>query len=419
MRRAVRLSWGLGVFYVSRYGAAKGRTMEMNLLVLQATTVLTLLAGGMGIALLGSVKVPLARKLKIDETKVGGLISVFGFTMIPVMLAAGFLTDMINKQIVLVSGAVLMAIGLVLLARAKKYVVALLAVLLLSAAWSGQINVVNVIQFKAFQFKAFEGSTASVTNLANFFFGLGAFLTPLVVAFMLRKAGFTPAMAVLAGFMAVVAIMAISVDFTEFYPAIAVEASKAAEPPPSMASLLGNPILWLTAMAMFFFCPIEVGVSTWITTFLGENGLTEGTAAVVLSAFWLLYTFARLGTAFLLPAGGATIFILVCSLLCIAVLAGMVFCRNRQMAVLMVVLAGIIFGPAFPTIIAVLLGNVHETLHGRAVGIFFAIGGIGWSLIPMLIGAYAQRTSIQRGFLMAMLSAVGMTIVAILLLFAV
>ena len=385
-----------------------------NLLVLQATTVLTLLAGGMGIALLGSVKVPLAKKLDIDEAKVGGLISVFGFAMIPVMLAAGFLTDMINKQIVLVCGAVLMALGLVLLARAKRYVFALLAVLILSAAWSGQINVVNVIQFKAF-----EGDPAFVTNLANFFFGLGAFFTPLVVAFMLRKSGFTPAMAVLAGFMALVAIMAIAVDFSEFYPAIAAEASEATAPQPGIATLLGDPILWLTAMAMFFFSPIEVGVSTWITTFLGENKLTEGAAAVVLSAFWLLYTFARLGTAFLLPAGGAAIFILICSLLCIAVLAGMVFCRNRQMAVLMVVLAGIIFGPAFPTIISVLLGHFPETLHGRAVGIFFAIGGIGWTLIPMLIGAYAQRTSIQRGFLMAMLSAVGMTIVAILLLFAI
>ena len=258
-----------------------------------------------------------------------------------------------------------------------------------------------------------------MTNLANFFFGLGAFFTPLVVAFMLRKSGFTPAMAVLAGFMALVAIMAIAVDFSEFYPAIAAEASEATAPQPGIATLLGDPILWLTAMAMFFFSPIEVGVSTWITTFLGENKLTEGAAAVVLSAFWLLYTFARLGTAFLLPAGGAAIFILICSLLCIAVLAGMVFCRNRQMAVLMVVLAGIIFGPAFPTIISVLLGHFPETLHGRAVGIFFAIGGIGWTLIPMLIGAYAQRTSIQRGFLMAMLSAVGMTVVAILLLFAI
>ncbi len=384
--------------------------MEINHLLLQTTTVLTLLAGGMGVALLGTIKVPLARKLDIDEAKVGGLISVFGFAMIPVMLAAGFLTDMINKQAVLVGGALLMAVGLILLAKAKKYPLALLAVLMLSAAWSGQINVVNVIQFKAF-----EGEPAFVTNLANFFFGLGAFLTPLVVTFMLRKAGFTPAMAVLAGFMTLCAITAMSVDFGEFYPP-AGQAAADTGPQPGIEVLLRNPILWLAAMGLFFLSPIEVGVTTWITTFLGENGLSESSATNVLSIFWLIYMFSRLGAAFVVPAGGETVVILIGSLLCIAVLAGMVFSRGANMAVAMVALSAIVFAPLFPTIIAVMLSNLPESLHGRAVGIFFAVGGVGWTVIPMLIGAYAQRTSIQRGFLLAMLSAVGLTIVAVLML---
>ena len=352
---------------------------------------------------------PLARKLDIDEAKVGGLISVFGFAIIPVMLAAGFLTDMINRQAVLVGGALLMAVGLVLLARVKRYGLAMLAVLMLSTAWSGQINVVNVIQFKAFW-----GEPAFVTNLANFFFGLGAFLTPLVVTFMLRKAGFTPAMAVLAGFMTLVAATALCVDFNEFYPAVAAEGTVVSGP--GMSVLLGNPILWLCAMGLFFFSPIEVGVTTWITTFLGENGLSESAAAMVLSMFWLIYMFARLGAAFVVPGIGETVSILIGSVLCIAVLAGMVFCRNGKMAVTMVALAAVVFGPLFPTIIAVLLSNTPESLHGRAVGIFFAVGGVGWTVIPMLIGAYAQRTSIQRGFLLAMLSAVGLTVVAVGLL---
>ena len=97
----------------------------------------------------------------------------------------------------------------------------------------------------------------------------------------------------------------------------------------------------------------------------------------------------------------------------------MVFSRNGKMAVAMVALAAVVFGPMFPTLIAVLLGHFPESLHGRAIGIFFAVGGVGWTLIPMLIGAYAQRTSIQRGFLMAMLSAVGLTIVAALLVWVV
>ena len=39
-----------------------------------------LVATGMGTALLGSIKVTLARKLQIDEARIGGLLAAFGFT---------------------------------------------------------------------------------------------------------------------------------------------------------------------------------------------------------------------------------------------------------------------------------------------------------------------------------------------------
>jgi hypothetical protein len=46
------------------------------------------------------------------------------------------------------------------------------------------------------------------------------------------------------------------------------------------------------------------------------------------------------------------------------------------------------------------------------VGLLFAIGGVGWTAIPILIGAYARRTSVQRGFVIAVAAAVGLCIVA-------
>src|ERR1700758_3739894 len=98
----------------------------MNLL--QPMMVATLLITGSGVALLGSLKVPLARRLQIDEAHVGGLVSMFGFVLIPVILAAGFLTDhaghgteTIGKQTVLLAGSLLFAVSLGLLAWAKRY----------------------------------------------------------------------------------------------------------------------------------------------------------------------------------------------------------------------------------------------------------------------------------------------------------
>src|SRR5262249_13230367 len=153
----------------------QGGEAAMNFL--QAMMVTALLVSGMTAALLGSIKVPLAKRLQIDEARVGGLVSVFGFIMIPVIFLAGFLTDHLGRQAVMVAGSILLAASLALLARATTYLIALAAVLLLGGAWSLMINVGNVLTPAAF-----PGSTAHATNLANVFFGMGAFLTPLATA---------------------------------------------------------------------------------------------------------------------------------------------------------------------------------------------------------------------------------------------
>src|SRR4026207_1690457 len=109
-----------------------------------------LAVAGMCHALLGSVKVPLARKLNIDEARVGGLVSVFGFTLIPMVLVFGFLVDAAGKQAVLAGGFVLLIAAIVLLARLRSYPIALVAVLLLGTGWSALVNVLNVTSPPAF-----------------------------------------------------------------------------------------------------------------------------------------------------------------------------------------------------------------------------------------------------------------------------
>ena len=80
------------------------------------TWIAGLLACGMGVALLGSVKITLAQRLRMDEARVGGLMSMFGFTSIPVMLAMGFLSDLLDKQLVVITGSFLITASLLVLA---------------------------------------------------------------------------------------------------------------------------------------------------------------------------------------------------------------------------------------------------------------------------------------------------------------
>jgi fucose permease len=144
--------------------------------------------------------------------------------------------------------------------------------------------------------------------------------------------------------------------------------------------------------------PIEACVATWATTLMTNKGVSEGGASSLLSVFWLTFTGSRLLTALTLPAGYDTTLI-VRSALCIAFTLGIVqpvgWADLRQSS------AGLILGPIFPTLIAILLGHVEKPLHGRVVGIFFCVGGIGWTAIPIMIGSYAKRTTVERAFLIA------------------
>jgi fucose permease len=374
--------------------------------ILQPMMVAALLVTGMGVALLGSVKVPLARRLQIDEARVGGLVSLFGFTFIPVILTAGFLTDLAGRHVVLAGGSLLTAASLVLLANARAYPAALAGVILLSVGWGLLVNVGNVLTPLAFA--RGPGDIAFATNLGNVFFGAGAFLTPLAVGFLIRGVSFPLALTLLGALCLLPAALSLGVDFAVPTPAETGEAAA----DPGMSALLGNPVMWLCGFALFFYGPLEASVGAWTTTYLGDKGVSEATASSLLSGFWLTFMAARLVTAFTLSPGWETRLILALSLACVLVMLGVVVSRAPWQAMAMVIAAGLVFGPIFPTLMAVLLGSFPGSLHGRAVGMLFAIGGVGWTAIPMLIGAYARRVGVQRAFAIAVAAAVGLSGVA-------
>lgn len=380
--------------------------------MLTTMQVAALAVAGMCHALLGSVKVPLAKKLAIDEARVGGLVSVFGFTLIPMVLAAGFLVDALGKQAVLGGGFVLLIISLVLLARLKSYPLALVAVLLLGTGWSALVNVLNVTSPPAFlPPEEIKTRMSYAMNMGDFVFGMGAFLTPILVAVLIRKLHLSITLLVLATFAVVPLLLGLGVDWSS--PQLVTEGSETVAG--GLGILLSDPIVWLCCLAFFCHVPIEAAVAAWATTLMTDRGVKEGAASTLLSVFWLTFMGSRLAAALLLPKGADTILVIGMAGLCIVFTLGIVLSRSAWVTSGLVVLAGCILGPIFPTLIAILLSHLPTSLHGRAVGIFFCIGGIGWTAIPILIGAYAKRTSVQQAFLIANVSAILLTALAVVL----
>ena len=366
-----------------------------------------LAVAGMCHALLGSVKVPLGRKLQIDEARVGGLVSVFGFTLIPMVLAAGFLVDSLGRQAVLSGGFVLLIASLVILANLRSYQAALIAVLVLGTGWSALVNVLNVTSPPAFlPASEIPQRMAYAMNMGDFIFGMGAFLTPLLIALLLRTIRLERSFLVLAIFAAVPLLLCLGVDWERLHsPSSQTVAG-------GLSILLTDPIVWLCCLAFFCHVPIEAAVAAWATTLMADKGTSELRASSLLSVFWLTFMSSRLITALTLPVGADTTLVMTMAAFCIAFTLAIALSRSAWLTGAMVVSAGLILGPIFPTLIAILLTHVETSLHGRVVGIFFCIGGIGWTAIPILIGSYAKRTSVQRAFLIATGCATMLTILS-------
>lgn len=379
---------------------------------LTSMQVAAMAVAGMCHALLGSVKVPLAKRLEIDEGRVGGLVSVFGFTLIPMVLVFGFLVDAVGKQAVLGGGFALLIAAMVLLSRLRSYPWALIAVLLLGTGWSALVNVLNVTSPPAFlPPEEIKERMSYAMNMGDFVFGMGAFLTPLLVAVLIRKLSLSSTFLILASLAIVPVLLGLYVN----WDAEVLNPKNSETVAGGLAQLLTDPIVWLCCLAFFCHVPVEAAVATWATTLMTDKGVKEGTASTLLSVFWLTFMSSRLMAALTLPKGLDTTLVIGMAVLCIAFTLGIAFSRAARLTCAMVIFAGCILGPIFPTLIAILLSHLPGELHGRAVGIFFCIGGIGWTAIPILIGAYAKRTTVQQAFLIATCSAVLLTLLCVVL----
>ena len=376
--------------------------------------ILGLAIGGMCHSLLGSIKVPLADRLNIKEDKVGALVSAFGFTMIPMAFAAGIMADEIGRDLVMGIALGIMICSVLVLANAKTYTAAVIAVLLLGTGWSALVNVLNALQGPAFlPFFGKDAPLSSAMNLGDFVFGAGAFVMPIATAFLLVKVGLKKTFSWFAVLMAISLVCVFFVDWEVLKPDTTQVIDNWLE------VLLTDSVVLICCIAFFFHVPTEACVALWATTLMKDRGVTDGKASTLLSVFWLVFTVSRLVAALLMPAGMDHTILIVLAMTCTAATLGLALSRSQQTTVRWIILLGAIMGPIFPILIAQLVGhvggNIDAQLIGRAIGLFFCIGGIGWALMPLIVGKVAVKASVQKAFLLISAGAACLTILTFIL----
>ncbi len=216
-------------------------------------------------------------------------------------------------------------------------------------------------------------------NALHFFFGLGAFFTPLVVAWALVATGGIRWAYWVLGLYAVPVALAL----TRFRSPLAEHTEQEAPAEPINIRLVG-----LIAVFMFLYVGGEVGVGGWLYSYaIALNLASETTAAYLTSVFWAALTLGRLAS---IPL--ATRFrprtILTADLVGCLVSIGLMMVGTGSAWTVWVGAAGagVSMASIFPTVITWAGRRMRVT--GGVTSWFFVGASTGGMSIPWLIGQF-------------------------------
>lgn len=241
-------------------------------------------------------------------------------------------------------------------------------------------------------------------NALHFFFGIGAFLAPLLIAQSLMM-GWE-----IRGAFWLLALYPLPVALWLF--------RLPSPSSPKMDELIERrPTPWLLviliAIVYAFYVGAELGFGGWIYTFAINQGLAETTGAAYLnSLFWGALTVGRLISVGIATRIRPAIMLIVDFIGCLASL-GLIWSAPRSVAAVWVgtIALGVFMASVFPTLLA--FAGRHMTLSGTTSRWFFVGSGLGGMALPWLLGVLIERRGPE-----AMLPTLILTIALVLLIFS-
>jgi fucose permease len=372
---------------------------------LQTTTITAALVFGMCLALLGSLKLALAKRLNLGEGRIGFLLSALNGAIIPLMLVAGLLIDALGAKAILILGSLTTALAVASLGLRPSYGRAF-GSLLLAGLGSACLGAAAVVLMPRAFFGMDQMASASL-NLGCVFIALGALVTPVLSDVLVRLLEFRRTAGVLAVLCLAPALAAAMTPAEQLH--VGAQA-------PDLFALLTEGNLWLIGLVFFFYAPLEGSVNVWATTYLTDLGQGERGAAWVLSAFWGAFLASRLLTAMVLHWAAAPWLepwlIIVVGMLAAAVVGNMIGTGHRSAARLSLVLLGFLLGPIFPTLVG-LAFRIAPAAPGTAYGAVFALGSVGGLVMAPLVGARARQAGVQSALYIPMMLALALTAAAL------
>ncbi len=228
-----------------------------------------------------------------------------------------------------------------------------------------------------------KDKVSSYMNGLHFFFGVGGFLAPFLVAQVVKiNNNFSWSYWVLSAIILPLAVLVFLIP----------------SPSPKQANekYENGSINWLLvgSVILFFFLWVgaEAGFSGWIYTYALQSGLADKTVAAYLtSAFWGAFTIARL-ISVLMALKFKPVQILFSSVVGTmgSLLIIVVYSDSYYALLFGTIGVGVFMASVFPTTLS--FAERRMVLTGRITSFFFIGAGIGGMSLPWMMGQYIEST---------------------------
>ena len=334
----------------------------------------TMLMVGVSISLLGPSLPALAQRINVSLAQAGLFFTLFSFGSLVATLIVARLNDRPIRRLVLSAGAVLMALGLWLLARSTTFVSAGLAIALTGLAMSTVGTAPNAIMADLYR-----GQAGPALNALHVAVGAGAFSGPLLLTAALYSANDYRAVYRVAA----VLMLGIAVLWFVSRPPLPQRAAGSAHL--SLARLA--PLLLVFALAVLY-TGTETTFSGWIFTYARTVVAQEATVAGLgASLFWLAVLLGRLTAVRVLRRVSNLALLRACVLGGAAGLALILLGQTWELLFWAgVALVGGCFGPIFPTALA-LASDLAPGQAGAISSLVVASGSAGAMVMPWAAGS--------------------------------
>ncbi len=366
---------------------------------------------GICFIIVGAVSVEMKEGLKITNAEIGKLTFALFLTSMIVQLVIGPMVDKFGHKPLAIGGFLIAGGSMFLLAFASSFTLAFVACILLGIG----AMCLNTVGNTLIPVVLFEGKDpARASNFGNAFFGLGYVITPLIFSLFATLAiNYKSGVSIIGGLLVVFLFIALGARFpkvsTGFKFSMAVR-------------LLGKGAVVIAALALFCYISLEISMATWSKPYMTEmfggvdNPNAVAKASLILSIFGVAMMVGRFLTSAVknLTALGTRV-IASAALLSVLAIVLMIMTHSATLAIVAVILTGLVFAPVFPTIVGITFAKFEPGLYGSIFGIIFAIGLLGGTFVPQIIGSWSVGASVQQSLVIVAVMAAILFVIALLI----